>query len=33
MELIEKYLQAVKFWLPSSQEQDIAAELRDDLRS
>jgi len=33
MELIEKYLQAVKFWLPSSQQNDIAAELREDIRS
>jgi hypothetical protein len=33
MELLEKYLQAVKFWLPSSQQNDIIAELRDDIRS
>jgi hypothetical protein len=33
MELIEKYLQAVKFWLPTSQQNDIAAELREDIRS
>lgn len=33
MELLEKYLQAVKFWLPSSQQHDIVAELRDDIRS
>lgn len=33
MELLDKYLQAVKFWLPSSQQADIVAELRDDIRS
>lgn len=33
MEVLEKYLQAVKFWLPSSQQHDIVAELRDDIRS
>ncbi len=33
MELLEKYLHAVKFWLPSSQQEDIIAELRDDIRS
>ena len=33
MELLEKYLQAVKFWLPSAQQNDIIAELRDDIRS
>jgi hypothetical protein len=27
MELIERYLQAVKFWLPKEQRQDIIAEL------
>jgi len=32
MELIERYLQAVKFWLPKSQKQDIIAELSEDLR-
>jgi len=33
MELIERYLQAVKFWLPKNQKQDIVAELSEDLRS
>jgi hypothetical protein len=33
MELIDRYLQAVKLWLPAKQKQDIAAELRDDLQS
>jgi hypothetical protein len=33
MELIERYLQAVKFWLPKRQAKDILAELSDDLRS
>ncbi len=33
MELIERYLQAVKFWLPKNQKQDIIAELSEDLRS
>lgn len=32
MEILDRYLQAVKFWLPSSQH-DIVAELRDDIRS
>jgi len=33
MELIDRYLQAVKFWLPKNQKQDILAELSEDLRS
>jgi hypothetical protein len=33
MELIDRYLQAVKFWLPKEQKQDIIAELSEDLRS
>jgi hypothetical protein len=33
MELIDRYLQAVKFWLPKNQKQDIIAELAEDLRS
>jgi hypothetical protein len=33
MELIDRYLQAVKLWLPTRQKQDIVAELRDDLQS
>jgi len=33
MELINRYLQAVKFWLPKNQKQDIIAELAEDLRS
>jgi hypothetical protein len=33
MDLINRYLQAVKFWLPKNQKQDIIAELAEDLRS
>lgn len=33
MELIERYLQAVKFWLPKEQKQDIIAELSADIYS
>jgi hypothetical protein len=33
MELLDRYLKAVKFWLPKAQKQDILAELSDDLRS
>ena len=33
MELVERYLQAVKFWLPRDKHDDIIAELREDLRS
>src|ERR1700674_3839693 len=33
MELIDRYLHAVKFWLPRKQRQDIIAELSEDLRS
>ncbi len=27
MQLIERYIEAVKFWLPKAQQEDIAAEL------
>jgi hypothetical protein len=33
MELIERYLQAVRFWLPKAQKQDILAELSEDINS
>jgi hypothetical protein len=33
MELLDRYLQSVKFWLPRAQQQDILAELSEDLRS
>ncbi|MGD0271820.1 MAG: hypothetical protein ABSB14_22330 [Candidatus Sulfotelmatobacter sp.] len=33
MALIDRYLQAVKFWLPRHQKNDIIAELSEDLRS
>ena len=33
MELLNRYLQAVEFWLPKRQRQDIIAELSEDLRS
>lgn len=33
MDFLERYLQAVKFWLPRAQKSDIIAELREDLSS
>src|SRR5947209_1849251 len=33
MDLLDRYLQAVKFWLPKDQKNDIIAELSEDLRS
>jgi hypothetical protein len=33
MELIDRYLQAVKFWLPKAQRNDIIAEISEDIRS
>lgn len=33
MELVDRYLQAVRFWLPKEQQEDILAELSEDLRS
>jgi hypothetical protein len=33
MELLDRYLQAVKFWLPKAQKQDIIEELSEDIRS
>lgn len=33
MELLDRYLQAVQFWLPKKQKQDIIAELSEDLHS
>jgi hypothetical protein len=33
MQLLERYLQAVKFWLPKEQKQDIVAELSEDIHS
>ncbi len=33
IELLDRYLQAVRFWLPKAQQQDIIAELSEDLRS
>jgi hypothetical protein len=33
MEIIDRYLQAVRLWLPKSQKQDIIAELSEDIRS
>src|SRR5260370_42363333 len=33
MELIDRYLQAVGFWLPKAQKQDIVAELLEDINS
>jgi hypothetical protein len=33
MDLVDRYLQAVKLWLPARQRNDIAAELAEDIRS
>ena len=33
MELLNRYLHAIKFWLPRGQQEDIAAELSEDIRS
>ncbi len=33
MELIERYLQAVEFWLPKNQKRDIIAELSEDIHA
>jgi hypothetical protein len=33
MQLLERYLQAVKFWLPKEQREDLIAELSEDIRS
>jgi hypothetical protein len=33
MQLLERYLQAVKFWLPNEQKEDIIAELSEDIHS
>lgn len=33
MDLVERYIEAVKFWLPARLKEDIAAELTEDIRS
>lgn len=33
MELLDRYLHAIKFWLPLAQQNDIVAELSEDIRS
>jgi len=33
MDLVERYLHAIKFWLPKSKHDDIIAEISEDLRS
>jgi hypothetical protein len=33
MELLDRYLQAVGFWLPQPQKRDIIAELSEDIHS
>jgi hypothetical protein len=33
VELVDRYLQAVRFWLPKKQQQDVDAELSEDLHS
>ena len=32
-ELLDRYLQGVRFWLPKAQQEDISAELAEDLHS
>jgi hypothetical protein len=32
-DLLDRYLHAVRFWLPKSQQQDIVAELSEDLHA
>lgn len=33
MDLVERYVHAVRFWLPRAQQDDVAAELAEDIRS
>ncbi len=33
MDLVERYIEAVKFWLPASMKEDVAAELKEDICS
>lgn len=33
MDLVERYIEAIKFWLPKHLKEDIAAELREDIQS
>lgn len=33
MDLVDRYIQAVRFWLPAGQREDIAAELSEDIKS
>ena len=33
MDLLERYIHAVRFWLPRDQQDDVAAELAEDIRS
>lgn len=33
MDLVNRYLQAVRFWLPAKQREDISAEISEDIRS
>jgi hypothetical protein len=33
MDLVERYIEAVKFWLPKKLKEDVAAELTEDIRS
>jgi hypothetical protein len=33
LELVDRYLQAVRFWLPRAEQEDLTAELGEDLRS
>jgi hypothetical protein len=33
MDLVERYIEAVKFWLPAKLKDDVAAELKDDIAS
>src|SRR5512146_527949 len=33
MDLLDRYLQAIQWWLPGAQKEDIVTELREDLQS
>lgn len=33
MDLVERYIEAIKFWLPKRLKEDVAAEIREDIRS
>ena len=33
MELLQRYLKAIEFWLPAGEKQDILAEISEDIHS